>query len=219
MPASCSASRRFSSCEAVDIRASTAGRRRRRSSGRRPSAARPAPAASARDRASAFISSWMSWSSMALWISGRFKVMVAMFLLVDLAQQCAHGRYILNMPKLVVSIGALSAADRPRPSTMPAVGRIDDAVVPQPRARVIGMALLLVLGADRRLEGLLLVRAPFLLLGGEAVALHLRQHVGGLVAAHHGDARVRPHPEEAGREGAAAHAVIAGAEAAADDAA
>src|SRR5262245_46044933 len=90
-----------------------------------------------------------------------------------------------------------------------AVGRVDDAVVPEAGARVIGMALLLVLGADRGLEGLLLVRVPFLLLGGEAVALHLRQHVGGLVAAHDGDARVRPHPEEAGREGAAAHAVIA----------
>src|SRR5262245_10911343 len=97
-----------------------------------------------------------------------------------------------------------------------AIGRIDDAVVPAAGARVIGMALLLVLGADRGLEGLLLVHAPVLLLGSEAVALHLGQHVGGLVAAHHGDAGVRPHPEEARREGAAAHAVIAGAEAAAD---
>ena len=36
------------------------------------------------------------------------------------------------------------------------VGRVDDAVVPEPRAGVIGVALGLVLGADRRLELLLL---------------------------------------------------------------
>ena len=39
----------------------------------------------------------------------------------------------------------------------------------------------------------------------------------GLLAAHHRDARVRPHPELARRVGAAAHAVVAGAERAADD--
>src|SRR5262249_25604770 len=44
----------------------------------------------------------------------------------------------------------------------PALGRIDDAVVPQPRARVIGMALLLILGADRRLERFFFLRAPVL---------------------------------------------------------
>src|SRR5215472_17868757 len=42
------------------------------------------------------------------------------------------------------------------------IGRIDDAVVPQPRARIIGMPLRLVLGADRRLEGFLLLAAPAL---------------------------------------------------------
>ena len=36
-------------------------------------------------------------------------------------------------------------------------------------------------------------------------------------SAHYGDAGVGPHPEETGGEGAAAHAVIAGPEAAADD--
>ena len=39
---------------------------------------------------------------------------------------------------------------------------------------------------------------------------------GGLLAAHHGDARIRPHPQEPRRIGAAAHAVIAGAVGAAD---
>src|SRR5580704_3083803 len=40
------------------------------------------------------------------------------------------------------------------------VRRIDDAVVPQARARVIGMALRFVLGADRRPEGLFVGLAP-----------------------------------------------------------
>src|SRR5690606_17466356 len=50
----------------------------------------------------------------------------------------------------------------------------------------------------------------------DAVAAHGRQHARGLLAAHHADARVRPHPQEAGAIGAAAHGVVAGAEAAAD---
>ena len=44
-----------------------------------------------------------------------------------------------------------------------------------------------------------------------------RQHAGGLFTTHHADARVGPHPQEARRIGATAHAVVAGAKAAADD--
>src|SRR5699024_9337499 len=51
----------------------------------------------------------------------------------------------------------------------------------------------------------------------DAVALDRGQHAGGLLAAHHADARVGPHPEEARAVGAAAHGVVAGTEAAADD--
>ena len=54
-------------------------------------------------------------------------------------------------------------------------------------------------------------------LGLDAVAPHGGEHARGLLAAHHADARVRPHPQEARRVRAAAHAVVAGAEAAADD--
>src|SRR5690606_18810397 len=92
-----------------------------------------------------------------------------------------------------------------------------DAVVPQARARVIGMALCLVLRADRGLEGLLLLAAPGLAGLFQAVALDLRQHAGRLFAAHHRAARVGPHPQETRRVGASAHAVVARAEAAADD--
>src|SRR5690348_824230 len=93
--------------------------------------------------------------------------------------------------------------------------RIDDAVVPQPGAGIIGMALAFVLLADCRLEAVLLRLGPGL--AARAVAPHRRQHVGRLLAAHHRDARIGPRPQEARRIGAAAHGVIAGAETAADD--
>src|SRR5262249_30869622 len=76
------------------------------------------------------------------------------------------------------------------------VERVDDPVVPQPRGRVVGVALLLVLRTD-------LVRV--------GVADH-REHGRSLLAAHHGDPRVRPHPELARGVGATAHPVVAGAE-------
>src|SRR5690606_9867071 len=95
--------------------------------------------------------------------------------------------------------------------------RIDDAVVPQARGGVPGAALVLVLLAHRGLEALLVLGAPLAAAGLDRVAAHGGQHAGGLFAAHHADARVRPHPQEAGAVGAAAHRVVAGAEAAADD--
>src|SRR3546814_18588391 len=79
------------------------------------------------------------------------------------------------------------------------------------------MALLLILGADRSLESLLVVRRPVVAPRGAAVAADGGEHLGRLLAAHHRDARVRPHPEEARAVGAPAHAVVAGTEAAAED--
>ena len=78
------------------------------------------------------------------------------------------------------------------------------------------MTLRLVLLADGRLEGLLLLGGPLLAAGGDVVAPNLRQHIGRLIAAHHRDAGVRPDEEEARAEGAPAHAVVARAETAAD---
>src|SRR4029077_3150795 len=45
------------------------------------------------------------------------------------------------------------------------LGRQDDTVVPEPCGGVVRIALRLVLGADRRLEGILLLGRPFLALG------------------------------------------------------
>src|SRR5471030_2276625 len=97
------------------------------------------------------------------------------------------------------------------------VGRIEDAVVPDARGGVVWMALALVGFADRFLERLFLVLWPLAALGLDIVAPYRRQHAGRLLPAHDRDARVGPHPEEAGAVGAAAHAVIAGTVAAAHD--
>ena len=65
-----------------------------------------------------------------------------------------------NTPKRVSLGAALRAADSARASTMRVSSRVDDAVVPEPRRRVIGTALLLILRADRRLELFFLLGAP-----------------------------------------------------------
>src|SRR5450830_1096313 len=97
------------------------------------------------------------------------------------------------------------------------VGGVDHAVVPQAGGGVVGVALVFVLLTDRGLEGFFFVSAPLAALGLDAVTLDGGQHAGRLLAAHDADAGVGPHPQEARAVGAAAHAVVAGAEAAAND--
>jgi hypothetical protein len=79
------------------------------------------------------------------------------------------------------------------------------------------MALVLVLLEDRRPELGLFVGRPGLAARGHGVAPDRGQHRGRLLAAHDRDARARPDREQARRVGPAAHAVVAGAEAAAQD--
>src|SRR5262249_7286939 len=78
----------------------------------------------------------------------------------------------------------------------PGVDWIDHAVVPQPRSGIERVALLFVLRADRRLEGGVLLGAPLAAFRLDRLAADEREHSRGLLAAHHRDARVRPHPEE-----------------------
>ena len=126
--------------------------------------------------------------------------------------------HILNMPNRVGSGGgALSSRGERKTQHGAGIGGIDDAVVPDAGGRVIGMALPLVLLADRRLERLLVGRAPVAALGLGRLLAQQPQNGSSLLAAHDRDARIRPHPEEARGVGAPAHAVIAGAVAAADD--
>ena len=93
--------------------------------------------------------------------------------------------------------------DRPR------VHRIDHAVIPEPSRRIIRRALGLILRADLRLE----------LLSGRLALERAdeREHRRRLLAPHDADPGVRPHPELARPVGAAAHPVVPGAEASADD--
>src|SRR5579884_2993776 len=102
----------------------------------------------------------------------------------------------------------------PAPCASPGV---DDAVVPQARGAVVGVALLLVLGEDGADERVLLLRGEGLPLPPQLVPLHREEHRGRLLAAHDADAGVRPHPQEPRVVGPAAHGVVAGAVGAADD--
>src|SRR5690348_5828759 len=54
----------------------------------------------------------------------------------------------------------MRAYRKSKADTRSGVNRVDDAVVPQPRRRIVGVALVLVLGPDGRLERLLLVGRP-----------------------------------------------------------
>src|SRR3954471_20337688 len=98
----------------------------------------------------------MSASSKALRTSGRFSVTRAMpsfFSTISIVT--SHSCLCASHPK----DAELRFLDRrverggDREAEQPArVGRVDDAVVPEPCARIVGMALALVLLADRRLE-------------------------------------------------------------------
>ena len=108
-----------------------------------------------------------------------------------------HGSHIRNTPKVVGSGARFSAAEMREAEHAARVGGVDDAVVPQPRGGEVRVALALVLRADRRLERLLVLGAPGAALGLDRVAPDRREHARRLLAAHHRDARVRPHPQEA----------------------
>ena len=66
-----------------------------------------------------------------------------------------------------------------------ALGWIYDAIIPQPGAGVVGVTLPFLLGAHGRADGLRLLLAQRLALGGQLVAAHLHQYAGGLFPPHH----------------------------------
>src|SRR5262245_10683063 len=111
----------------------------------------------------------------------------------------------------------VEAGSERKPQHSARVGRIDDAVIPDAGRRIIGMALAFVLLADWRLERFVIRRTPDAALRLGCFLSQQSEHAGGLLAAHDGDARVRPHPQKAWPVGASAHAVIAGTITATDD--
>src|SRR5260221_1332972 len=176
-------------------------------------------ASSASIERKASVSSAMRASSKALWRSARFRVMRptgpwrstasdSLTLLLLLHSEDAEARLLF---------GRVAGGGERKREHAARVGGIDDAVVPEPRRRIVRMALALVLLADGIPEGFLFGRRPLAALRLDAVAAHGGEHARGLLAAHHRDARVGPGPEEARIEGAPAHAVVARAERAADD--
>src|SRR6185312_15184710 len=94
-----------------------------------------------------------------------------------------------------------------KPDTRSGSSRIDDAVIPQAGGRIVGVALVLVLLADGRLERLLLIRRPRLTGRGQLLTAHGGQHRRSLLATHHRDPRIGPHPQEARRIGPPAHRI------------
>src|SRR3984893_12390446 len=69
------------------------------------------------------------------------------------------------------------------------IGRIDHPVVPEPGGLIVRVALIFILLTNRRLE--------LFFLFGTHLAADGGQHRGRLLAAHHRDPRVGPHPQEA----------------------
>src|SRR5664280_720186 len=104
-----------------------------------------------------------------------------------------------------------------QPEHSAGVARFDDAVVPQACGGVVGVALRLVLVANRRLERLLLLGRPGAAIRLDLVASHGRQHTRGLLTAHHRDAGTWPRPQKTRRVRPATHGVVAGSERPADD--
>src|SRR5512132_1046755 len=114
-------------------------------------------AGSAPSRRKACVSSAMTSSSKALCTSGRSRVTVATpsgrvsittLLIVTSHPEHAEGRLLHRR---------VQRGGEPEAEHHAGVGRIDDAVVPQASAGVVGMSLRLVLRADGSLERLLLL--------------------------------------------------------------
>src|SRR6267378_4017197 len=88
------------------------------------------------------------------------------------------------------------------------IGRIDHPVVPEPGGRIVRVALVFILLTNRRLE--------LFFLFGTHLAADGGQHRGRLLAAHHRDPRIGPHPQEARRIRPSAHRIVTRAVGAAD---
>src|SRR5207245_6627721 len=104
-----------------------------------------------------------------------------------------------------------------QPEVVASFGGIDDPVVPQPGGAVVRASLTLIFLQNRIGDRAFLLARQLFSFARELIALHRRQHPGGLLAAHHADASVRPDPQKSRTVGASAHTVISRAEGAADD--
>src|SRR5262245_61472735 len=88
------------------------------------------------------------------------------------------------------------------------IGRIDHAIIPQTRRAVVRIPFLSVLAEYRLHELLLFVIGHGLTLSFQLIHLHLKQNIGGLLAAHNRNSGIGPHPELSRSIGSAAHTVV-----------
>src|SRR6202521_4025386 len=118
----------------------------------------------------ASVSSAMTASSNALWRSGRFMVTspIGPCLSIATALIDSSPSHAEDAEARLLD-GRVESRREGEPQDSARIDGIDDAVVPQPRRGVVGMALLLVLLANRGLERFLLRLGPFLALGLDAV--------------------------------------------------
>src|SRR5690606_37845233 len=99
----------------------------------------------------------------------------------------------------------------------PGIRRLDDAVIPQTRSGVVGVAFMFVLFADGGLEGFFFLGAPALATSFQAITAHGSQHAGRLLTTHDRDAGIGPEKQQARAEGSATHAVVTGTKGAAQN--
>src|SRR5450631_1915 len=170
------------------------------------------PSSASIERRASVISA-ISTSSNALWRSGRFMVMSPRGPCRSMARDSLT-RFPLHAEDAEARLfdGRIQGCSESEAEDPARVGRVDDAVVPEPRRRIVRMALPLVLLADRILERILVRLRPLLAFRLEAVAPNGREHRGRLLPAHHRDPGIGPGPEEARIERAPAHAVVSRAE-------
>src|SRR5690554_4487991 len=168
------------------------------------------------------ISCWMITSSKALRLSGRLRTTSAMPSSRRLSRT-ADSLSVMSVSPItsgtrqsVSAGGSVKGGRQAQGNHFPGLGRVDDAVVPEAGTGVVRVALVFVGVDDRLLEFSFFLGAPFLALALHAFPANSGHNAGGLFAAAHRDAGVRPHPEEIRAVGTAAHAVVASAEGATD---
>src|SRR6218665_3618189 len=132
------------------------------------------------------------------------------------ASNGAQWRLHAQQSELRVCNGSIARGCQAQCQHAARVGGGGQAVGPQTRRGVVGMALGLILAPDRGFEGFFLLHAPLAALGLDAVALDPTPHPPRLLAPPHPHTCVGPHPQEARAVRPAAHAVVARAKAAAD---
>src|SRR5690606_5197215 len=110
------------------------------------------------------------------------------------SEPALHPKY----PELGLGDGSIQSGGKPQSQYPAGVCRVNNPVVPQACAGVIGVRLAFELINDWLFKFRGLLRRPGFALAGQAVFTDLCQYPSRLLATHYGNFGVRPHPEETG---------------------